>query len=106
MMAFKLNSLNRQTCSSGNIGSVRVSEQQFTLISAGCELVNWLSQTRRNLRIGYLNLNIVTARKLTLLHSFYAEKVFVSCVWLITVSRVRTRASLFDTDILEKPFWI
>ena len=66
-----------------------------------CNPVNWLSQTRRNLSIEYLNLNSVTTRKLTPLHSFYAEKVFVSFVWFISVSRVRTGPSLFDTDILQ-----
>ena len=68
--------------------------------SGGCDPVNWLSQTRRNLAIEYLNLNFVTTPKLTPLHSFYAEKV-ISCVWLIPVSRVCTIPSLFDTDILQ-----
>ena len=70
-------------------------------ISGGCNPVNWLSQTRRNLTTEYLNLNFVTTPKLTPMHSFFAEEVFVSCVWLISVSRVRTRPSLFDTDILQ-----
>ena len=69
--------------------------------SGVCNLVNWLSQTRRNLTIEHLNLNFVTTPKLTPLQSFYAEKVFVSCVWLISVSQLRTRSSLFDTDILQ-----
>ena len=68
--------------------------------SGGCDPVNWLSQTRRNLTIEYLNLNFVTTPKLTSLHSFYAEKV-ISCVWLIPVSRVCTIPSLFDADILQ-----
>ena len=49
-----------------------------------------MSQTRGNLTIEYLNLNFVTTPKLTPLHSFYEKKVFISCVWLIPVSRVRT----------------
>ena len=63
--------------------------------SGGCNPVNWLSQTRRNLAIEYLNLNLVTTPKLTLLHSFYAKKVFISCVWFILVKPL----SLSDTDI-------
>ena len=38
---------------------------------------------------------------LTPLHPFYAEKIFISCVWLIPVSRVSTPSSPFDTDILQ-----
>ena len=68
--------------------------------SGRCNPVNWFCQTRRNLSIEYLNLNFVTTPKLTPFHSFYAEKVFISCVWLIPVSWVRTRSSLFDTDVL------
>ena len=48
--------------------------------SGGCSPVNWSSQTRRNLRIEYLNLNFVTTPKLTPVHSFYAKKVFISCI--------------------------
>ena len=70
---------------------------KFKLYSnGGCDPVNWLSQTRRNLTIEYLNLNFVTTPKLTPLHSFYAEKV-IFCVWLIPVSRVCT----IPTDILQ-----
>ena len=43
----------------------------FCEYSDGCNLVNWLSQTRRNLTIEYLNLNSVTTPKLTLLHSIH-----------------------------------
>ena len=51
-----------------------------------------MSQTRRNLTIEYLNLNFVTPPKLAPLHSFYVEKVFISCVWLIPV-------------LANSPFW-
>ena len=56
------------------------------------------------MKIEYLNLSFVTTPKLTPLHSFFAEKVFISCVWLIRVSLVRTmdsvpRPSFFDTNI-------
>ena len=54
-----------------------------------------MNQTRRNLKIEYLNLNFVTTPKLTPLHSFFAEKVFISCVWSIPVSLVRTMSKLF-----------
>ena len=39
--------------------------------SGGCNPVNWLSQSRWNLTIEYLNLNFVPTPKLTLLHSFH-----------------------------------
>ena len=71
------------------------------IISGGWDPFNWLNRSRKNLTIDYLNLNFVTIPKLTPMHSFYAEKFFVSFVWLISVSRVRTRPSLFDTDILQ-----
>ena len=63
-----------------------------------------MNQTKRNLKIKYLSLSFVTTPKLTLLYSFFAEKVFISCVWLIRVSLVRTmdsvpRPSFFDTNI-------
>ena len=64
--------------------------------SGGCNPVNWLSQTRRNLTIEYLNLNFVTTPKLTPLHSFYSKKVFVSCVWLISVSWVCVHVQAFS----------
>ena len=56
--------------------------------------------------IEYLNLNFVTTPNLTPLHSFFAEKVFISCVWLIPVSLVPTldrvaRPIFFDTDIWQ-----
>ena len=53
--------------------------------------------------IWQLNIWICTHTKINTVafYSFYAEKVFISCVWLIPVSRVRTRPSLFDTDILH-----
>ena len=82
-------------------GTMAVKNIGTAAASGGCNPVNWLSQTRGNLTIEYLNLNFVTTPKLTPLNSFYAEKVFISCVWLIPVSRVRTRPSLFDTDILQ-----
>ena len=74
-----------------------------TTSSGRCNPVNWLSQTKRNLIIEYLNLNLATTPKLTPLHSFYAEKVFVSCAvhYRFVPFRVRTRPSLFDTDILQ-----
>ena len=55
------------------------------MVSDGYNPVNWLNQTRRNLAIDYLNLNFVTTPKLKPLHSFFAEKVFISCVWLIPI---------------------
>ena len=60
-----------------------------------------MSQTMRNLTIELLNLIFVSTTKLTLLHSFYTKKVFISCVLLIAVSRVHTTSKLFDTDILQ-----
>ena len=33
--------------------------------------------------------------KLTLLHTFFAERVFISCIWLISVSLLRTKSKLF-----------
>ena len=41
------------------------------IYSSGCNPVNCLSQTRRNLTIEYLNLNFVTTPKLIPLHSFF-----------------------------------
>ena len=80
--------------------------QDVTSYSGGCNPINWSNQTRRNLTIEYLNLNFVTIPKLIPLHSFFAEKVFISCFWLIPVLLVRTmdsvpRPSFFDTDILQ-----
>ena len=74
--------------------------------SGGCNLVNWLNQTRRNFTTEYLNLNFVTTPKLTPLRSSFAERVFLSCVWLIPVLLVRTmdsvpRPSFSDTNILQ-----
>ena len=43
----------------------------FCISSGGCNPVNWLSQTTRNLIIEYLNLNFVTTPKLTPLHSIH-----------------------------------
>ena len=61
-----------------------------------------MSQTRRNLTIEYLNLSFVITAKLTPLHSFYAENVFVSCIfWLISVLQVRTCPNFFDTNIFQ-----
>ena len=48
-----------------------------TLSSSGCNPVNCLSQTRRNLTTEHLNLNFVTTPKLKPLHSSYAGKVFI-----------------------------
>ena len=49
----------------------------------------------RNLTIEHLNINFVATRKLTPSHSFDAGKVFMSCVWLIPVSRVRATSKPF-----------
>ena len=68
---------------------------QLRLPSGGGSPVNWLSQTRRNLTNEHLNLNFVTKPKFIMLHSFYEEKVFISCVWLIPISRVRTTSKPF-----------
>ena len=75
------------------------------LSNSGCNPVNCLSQTRRNLTTEYLNLNFVTTPKLKPLHSSYAGKVFISCVWLIPVLQVSTRPSLSDSNILQPILW-
>ena len=61
-----------------------------TSSSGGCSPVNWLSQSRTNLATEYLNLNFEPH-----FITFYAEKVFISCVWLFTISRVRTMSKPF-----------
>ena len=38
----------------------------------GCSPINWLSQTKTNLTLEYMNLNFASATKLTLLYSFNA----------------------------------
>ena len=63
--------------------------------SGGCNPFNWLNQTSRNLTTKYLNFNFVITPKLTPLHSFFAEKVFVSCVCPIRVSLVPTTSKSF-----------
>ena len=80
--------------------------QDMASYSGGCNPINWLNQTKRNLTIEYINLNFVTRPKLIPLHSFFAEKVFISCFWLIPVLLVGSmdsvpRPSFFDTDILQ-----
>ena len=65
---------------------------------SGCSPVNRLSHTRRNLTTEHLNLNFASRTKLPLSHSFYAEKVFISCIWLIPFPECVPRPSLFDTD--------
>ena len=57
-------------------------------------MVYWLSQTKRNLTIEYLNFNFVTTPKLTPLHLFYAAKVFFL---YLTHSR-------FASAYMSKPF--
>ena len=94
--------------------------------SGECNSVNWLIQTMRNLTNEYLNLNFVTTPKLTPLHSFFAEKVFILFDSFISVSLLHTmdyslwiicyglfasayygcvlwiqRPSFFDTNILQ-----
>ena len=94
--------------------------------SGECNPVNWLIQTMRNLTNEYLNLNFVTTPKLTPLHSFFAEKVFILFDSFIFVSLLHTmdyslwiicyglfasasygcvlwiqRPSFFDTNILQ-----
>ena len=94
--------------------------------SGECNPVNWLIQTMRNLTNEYLNLNFVTTPKLTPLHSFFAEKVFILFDSFISVSLLHTmdyslwiicyglfasayygcvlwiqRPSFFDTNILQ-----
>ena len=63
------------------------------LVSGGCNLVNWLSQTRRNLAIKYLNLNFVITPKWTPLHWFYTKKVLFLSVH-----------SCFASAYTSKPF--
>ena len=46
-----------------------------------------LDKPGENLAIEYLNLNFVSTPKLTPLHLFYAEKAFISCVWLIATCK-------------------
>ena len=92
---YSLNPLTSINSSSWNL------RDKFTKSNGGCNPVNWLSQTRRNLTIEYLNLNFVTTLKLTPLHSFYAEKAFIPCICLIRLSRMPTRPSLLDTDIFQ-----
>ena len=75
-----------------------------SLFSGGCNLVNWLSQTRKNLTIEYLNLNFVITPKLTPLHSFYAVKVFVFCVLLIFVLRVCIQGSNYRVKVNSQKF--
>ena len=58
--------------------------------SGECNPVNWLIQTMRNLTNEYLNLNFVTTPKLTPLHSFFAEKVFILFDSFISVSLLHT----------------
>ena len=70
-------------------------KKKVTFCRAWCNPVNWLNESWKNLTIEYLNLNFVTTPKLTPLHSFFAEKVFISCVWSIPVSLVRTMSKLF-----------
>ena len=97
-------------CINWNIGQKRIKSIEIQKVrgfwdlkpSGGRNPVNWLNQTRRNLTTEYLNLNIVTTPKLTLLHLFFAEKVFISCAWLITVSLVRAMDSERTTS---KLFW-
>ena len=94
--------------------------------SGECNPVNWLIQTMRNLTNEYLNLNFVTTPKLTPLHSFFAEKVFILFDSFLSVSLLHTmdyslwiicyglfasayygcvlwiqRPSFFDTNILQ-----
>ena len=54
-----------------------------------------MNKTRRNLTTEYLNLNFATKPKLTTLHWFFAKKDFISCVWFIPVSLVRTTSKHF-----------
>ena len=97
-------------CINWNIGQKRIKSIEIQKVrgfwdlkpSGGRNPVNWLNQTRRNLTTEYLNLNIVTTPELTLLHLFFAEKVFISCAWLITVSLVRAMDSERTTS---KLFW-
>ena len=107
-LKFLKNQKFQRLCEGSNCESLAVT-------SGGCNPINWLNQTRINLTIEYLNLNFVTTPKLTALHSFFAEKVFISCVWLTHVSLVRTmdsmctmdsvpRPSFFDTNILQHVF--
>ena len=53
---------------------------------------NWISEFKF---CTHTKINTVT------FYSFYAEKIFISFVWLIPVSRVCTHLSLFDNDILQ-----
>ena len=52
-------------------GTIAVKNIGTAAASGGCNPVNWLSQTRGNLTIEYMNLNFVTTPKLTPLHSFF-----------------------------------
>ena len=81
-------------------------KKKVTFCRGWCNPVKWLNESWKNLTVEYLNLNFVTTPKLTPLHSFFAEKVFISCVWVTPVLLVRTmdsvpRTSFFDTDILQ-----
>ena len=67
------------------------------------------------LAIEYLDLNFVTTPKLTPWDSFYAEKVFISCVWWIPILRVHTTSRPFKVfnlvgnrqyfKLIEKKKW-
>ena len=63
------------------------------MASGGCSPVNWLSQTKRNLAIEYLNLNFVPhfMRKKFLFRPF-GSFLFRECV---------PHLILFDTDFLK-----
>ena len=63
--------------------------------SGECDPVNWLSQTRRNLAIEYLNSNFVTTPKLTPLHYIhFVQKRFLFLAF-------GSFPSLFDANILQ-----
>ena len=59
-------------------GTIAVKNIGTAAASGGCNPVNWLSQTRGNLTIEYMNLNFVTTPKLTPLHSFFFFLAFDS----------------------------
>ena len=87
-----------------NYPPLNYSLKKYRDFSGGCNPVNWLNQSRKNLAIEYLN--FVTTPKLTTSHSFFVEKIFISSVWLIFVLLARTvdsvsRLSFFDIDMFQ-----
>ena len=85
-------------CSINKIKSIR------TIYWGGCSPVDWLSQTRRNVSIEFLNLNSKISKIKTVAFILWRKGFSFYCVWVYSRFTSVARRNLSNTYILQNSF--